>query len=63
MVGTISTDGKEVWRSPVQSGDSREAARYSLDLTGVETLVLEVDPTPDGNRDDWGFWLEPTIGR
>lgn len=61
VVFIIKTDGREAYRSPVIHG--AKTASYDIDLTGVKKLELIVDPTSDGNHNDWGLWLDPTLHR
>jgi hypothetical protein len=57
----VRTDGHEAFRSPIIRGAKQ--ATYKLDVTGVKQLELLVDPTDDGNHNDWGLWLEPVLSR
>lgn len=57
----ITGDGKELWKSRVVTPE--DEATFSIDVTGVDKLELQVLPTPDGNGGDWGLWLEPTLAR
>lgn len=61
VVFVIKTDGQEVFRSPVIRGASK--ASYKIDLTGTKTLELVVEEADNKNFNDWGLWLEPTLGR
>lgn len=56
------TDGRrELWKSPLcREGDLHA---FSVDMTGVARLVLEVDANRDGNRADWGVWADPVLTR
>ena len=57
----IKIDGKERFDSGVLKLGKR--ASYEVSLRGGKQLELLVDPTPDGNGNDWGLWLEPTLYR
>ena len=35
---------------------------YSIDVPGMKTLELVVEPSNDGSGPDWGLWLEPELG-
>jgi len=61
VVFVIKTDGREVFRSAVIH-DSIQP-RYALDVTGVKTLELLVEPATDQNGGNWGLWLDPTLFR
>jgi hypothetical protein len=57
----IKGDGKTLWKSKViKSGG---LADYTVDVSGVASLDLVVDPTNDGTGSDWGLWLEPKLSR
>ena len=34
----------------------------SIEVPGMKTLELVVDPSNDGFGSDWGLWLEPKLG-
>jgi hypothetical protein len=57
----VQVDGREVFRSPVMRGAKK--AKYQIDVTGGKKLELIVDPTEDGNHNDWGLWLDPVLER
>jgi len=57
----IKTDGHAVYRSAVIRGADK--ATYKIDLAGVKRVELIVDPTDDGNHNDWGLWLDPVLSR
>ena len=61
VVFIIKGDGKELWRSRRMKAPA--IAKYSVDLSGVSELSLEVQDAGDGNRSDWGLWLEPILQR
>ncbi|HEU5125174.1 MAG TPA: NPCBM/NEW2 domain-containing protein [Verrucomicrobiae bacterium] len=53
----VEADGKEIWSSGVmRAGDS--AKEFSLDLTGVKTLVLHVSDANDGFDYDHADWAD-----
>ncbi|MDB4435850.1 NPCBM/NEW2 domain-containing protein [Akkermansiaceae bacterium] len=55
----ILGDGKTLWQSPtVKEGKLHQ---FNISLKDIQTLELQVDPTKDGLRSDWGLWLEPTL--
>jgi hypothetical protein len=58
---SIKADGKELFHSPTIRGASQAA--YDVDVTNVKTLELIVDDGGDGNGNDWGLWLDPTLTR
>jgi hypothetical protein len=54
-------DGKELWSSPkVEEG---KLAAFDVAVEGVQKLELRAEDAGDGNRGDWGLWLEPTLTR
>jgi hypothetical protein len=57
----IKADGKEIFRSPVIRKSAK--ASYKVDVTGVKTLELIVEDGGNGNGNDWGLWLDPTLSR
>jgi hypothetical protein len=57
----VKTDGHEAFRSAIIRGAKQ--ASYKVDLTGVKSLELIVDPTTDGKHNDWGLWLDPVVTR
>ena len=61
VVFIIRADGRQLFRSPVIRGASK--ATYKLDIRGVRQLELVVDPTEDGNHNDWALWLDPVLSR
>lgn len=36
---------------------------YSIDVPGMKTLELVVDPSNGGAGSDWALWPEPKLGR
>ena len=61
VVFVIRADGKEVFRSSVIR--NADLAKYDIDVTGGKLLELIVEDGGDGNRNDWGLWLDPTLLR
>jgi hypothetical protein len=57
----IRTDGKEVFRSPIIHGAAKPS--YEIDLGGVKTLELIVEPATERNGGNWALWLVPTLFR
>ncbi len=57
----IKADGREVFRSAIIHGPDK--AKYNINVSGVKKLELIVDPTQDGNHNDWGLWLDPILNR
>ncbi|NWK54916.1 NPCBM/NEW2 domain-containing protein [Verrucomicrobiaceae bacterium N1E253] len=57
----IRADGKELWRSAIMRANTLSS--YDVDLSGKQSLELIVEDAGDGNRSDWGLWLEPTLER
>lgn len=58
---TIQADGKTLWQSPVTKSDKNHP--FTIDLTGVKSLILTTDDAGDGPSSDWALWLEPTLTR
>jgi len=58
---SVKADGREVYKSDIIRGATQ--ADYKIDVTGVKNLELIVDPTRDGNANDWGLWLDPILSR
>lgn len=57
----IEADGKPLAQSPlIKRGGLHH---FEVDLSGVRHLVLRVDDGGDGNRADWGLWLDPVLQR
>ena len=61
VIFIIKADGHEVFRSGVIKKAKR--ANFKINLAGVKRLELIVDPSADGNQNDWGLWLDPTLSR
>jgi len=57
----IKADGKELWKSPVMHAN--ELQSYDVKVSSKKNLELIVEDGGDGNRSDWGLWLEPTLTR
>lgn len=57
----LKVDGKEAFRSPVIRRSAK--ASYEIDVTGVKLLELVVEDGGNGNGNDWGLWLDPTLLR
>lgn len=61
VVMSIIADGRELWHSPrLGKGDT---APFDLPVKDAQSLELTVSGANDGNRSDWGLWLEPTLQR
>ncbi len=61
VVFSIKADGREVFRSgTIQKSVT---TRYDINVTDVTLLELIVDDAGDGNHNDWGLWLDPTLLR
>jgi hypothetical protein len=61
VVFVVTGDGKELWRS--KKAGAGPVQRYEIDVTGVKRLELLTEDAGDGNRADWGLWLEPALVR
>jgi hypothetical protein len=61
VIFIIKADGREVFRSAIIRHDKK--ASYKINVAGVKTLELIVDPAGDGNHNDWGIWLDPVLSR
>lgn len=61
VVFKIVGDGCELWQSPRLQED--ETAPFDLSVKDVQRLELIATDAGDGNRNDWGVWLEPTLHR
>lgn len=61
VVFIIKADGKELWRSRLTKPG--QLPRYQIDVTGKQDVELIVKDGGDGNRSDWGLWLEPMLSR
>ena len=61
VVMSIVADGRELWHSArLREG---EMAPFDLQVKDTQRLELIVSDAGDGNRSDWGVWLEPTLLR
>lgn len=56
----VKGDGKELYNSGVLHGKEAPLS-IDVDLKGVSTLELLVDPTDDGASGDNALWIAPTI--
>lgn len=56
VVFTVLGDGKQLYKSPVLSGELTPVVPISIDVTGVKELALQVDKQGDASNDhaDWG---------
>jgi hypothetical protein len=61
VVFVIKADGKEVFRSTTIRKSAK--ASYDVDVTEVKTLEFIVEDGGNGNGNDWGLWLDPTLSR
>jgi hypothetical protein len=61
VIFIIKTDGREAFHSKIIR--HAQKASYKINVAGVKTLELIVDPTSDGNGNDWGLWLDPILSR
>ncbi|HEX7375881.1 MAG TPA: NPCBM/NEW2 domain-containing protein [Pirellulales bacterium] len=57
----IKGDGQELFRSPRIS--DHELREQTVDVKGIDLLELVVEDSGDGNRGDWGVWLNPRVRR
>jgi hypothetical protein len=61
VVFTIIADGRELWHSKLIKEGGAES--YDVSVKDAQQLELIVSDGGDGNRSDWGLWLEPTLTR
>jgi hypothetical protein len=61
VILSIVADGRELWHSRRLGED--ETAPFDLSVENCQRLELLVSDAGDGNRSDWGLWLEPTLAR
>lgn len=61
VVFVIKADGREVYRSGAVKRSRH--VNYSIDVAGVKQLELTVEKANDGNRGNWGLWLDPQLTR
>lgn len=62
VVFVIRGDGKELFRSG-KIERANQTVEKEIDITGIDKLELLVEDAGDGNRADWGVWLEPVLQR
>ncbi|HEX7375901.1 MAG TPA: NPCBM/NEW2 domain-containing protein [Pirellulales bacterium] len=55
----IRGDSRELFRSPRVSDHT--VRERTADVSGVDLLELIVEDAGDGNRGDWGVWLDPRL--
>ena len=61
VVMSIVADGRELWHSPrLREG---ETVPFNIAVKDAQKLELIVTDAGDGNRGDWGLWLEPVLQR
>lgn len=61
VVLSIFVDGKELWHSPrLRDG---ETAPFDVPVKDARQLEFKVSDAGDGNRADWGVWLDPVLLR
>ena len=61
VVMSIVADGRELWHSPrLKEG---ETAPFDVAVKDARQLEFKVSDAGDGNRSDWGLWLEPVLVR
>ena len=60
-VFVVRADGKELWRS--SKAGPGVLLPFNLKVDGVRRLELSVEDAGDGNRSDWGCWLDPQLRR
>lgn len=61
IVCKVIADGKTVFDS--KKIDDDKVSKATLDVRGVNELVLETDSSDDGGGNDWAVWLEPVLSR
>jgi hypothetical protein len=61
VVFSIVADGRELWRSKLIKEGGAES--YDISVKDTQQLELIVSDGGDGNRNDWGLWLEPMLTR
>lgn len=61
VVFVIEGDGRELWRSKRIADSSLPA--FDVDVSDVQQLSLRVEDAGNGNRSDWGVWVEPKLER
>ena len=61
VVFRVLADGRELWHSRmVKEGDS---VAFDVPVKDAKDLELIVTDGGDGNRADWGLWLDPVLTR
>lgn len=59
VVFIVEVDGQERWRSGlIREGRARD---FDVSIQNGRELVLRVEDGGDGNRSDWGLWLDPLL--
>ncbi|HVJ85367.1 MAG TPA: NPCBM/NEW2 domain-containing protein [Caulifigura sp.] len=61
VVFVVTGDGKELFKSSTVKAET--PVQIDVSVKDVKRLVLTVTDAGDGNRADWGVWLEPTVRR
>lgn len=61
VVMSIFADGRELWHSPRL--DDGVTAPFEISVEGATELEFKVSDAGDGNRSDWGLWLQPVLHR
>lgn len=57
----ITGDGKTLWQGkPLKEG---QVSPVKIPLDGIKELRLITTDGGNGNRNDWGLWLNPVLGR
>ncbi len=62
VIFRVLGDGRTLFESPLVRGGDAPAA-ITLDVTGVESLVLECDPADDLDLSDHGNWVDAVLIR
>lgn len=62
IIARVVLDGRTVFESPVLTGGKAPAV-VNIPLAGAKQLLLEIDPTRDGNKFDHADWIEPRFVR
>lgn len=60
-VFVVRGDGRELYRSSLLQND--ETAMVNVDITGMKTLELVTEASPDGNGHAWSVWFDPQLRR
>lgn len=61
VVFVVEGDGRELWRSPLVKAGNLQS--FQIPVKDVQQLLLRVEDGGDGNRNDWGLWLNPVLSR